>query len=185
MDLTQEQIDRIAGTEYADMVDSLAKPGADILADMTHDRFNALGWALHDMMKAAQVLDDVKKIAFYNKEIEGVELPEGTGSNPYLPKATEETMHLLHMVVGKAGEVGELVEAVLAHVFGDYDLDMENVVEELGDDEFYTEGIRAALGINREDVLHYNKIKLLGKRYASGKYSDEQAINRADKVEEA
>jgi NTP pyrophosphatase (non-canonical NTP hydrolase) len=90
--------------------------------------------------------------------------------------------HLNHMAIGVSGEAGELLDAIKRHTIYDKPLDRENVVEELGDLEFYLEGLRASIGITREETLEHNKLKLLGKRYASGKYSDEQAIARADKA---
>ena len=53
------------------------------------------------------------------------------------------TMHLLHMAVGMAGEAGELMKAHLEACCPDkpeYELDAENVLEELGDFAFYLEG---------------------------------------------
>ena len=97
---------------------------------------------------------------------------------------TPEKAHLLHMAVGVSGEAGELLDAVKKSVIYNKPLDMTNVVEELGDLEFYLEGIRAALGITREQCLEAN-IDKLGKRYSSGSYSDAQAQDRADKADEA
>lgn len=90
--------------------------------------------------------------------------------------------HLWHMQTGASGETGELTDAIKRFVIYDKPLDRENVVEELGDLEFYLEGIRQSLEITREETLQHNKLKLLGKRYAAGKYSDAQAIARADKA---
>lgn len=98
---------------------------------------------------------------------------------------TDDRAHLLHMVVGIAGEAGELVDAIKRHVIYNKDLDIENIVEELGDLEFYMEGLRAALDIGRRDTIRANLEKLLtGKnaRFAEGSYSDEAAQNRADKA---
>lgn len=89
--------------------------------------------------------------------------------------------HTLHMAVGIAGEAGELLDAIKKHVIYGKDLDLTNAIEELGDLEFYMEGLRAVLNIGRDETLMANKVKLLGKRYASGAYSDSQAIVRADK----
>jgi hypothetical protein len=58
------------------------------------------------------------------------------------------------------------------------------VIEELGDLEFYMEGLRQGFGITREEVLTTNIYKLaLGPkaRYKGGKYSDKAAQDRADK----
>lgn len=93
---------------------------------------------------------------------------------------TGEEAHLLHMAVGICGEAGELLDAVKKHVIYKKPLDLANVIEELGDLEFYLEGLRSALEINRLEVFKVNMEKL-SKRYASGKYSDTQAQTRADK----
>jgi len=88
---------------------------------------------------------------------------------------------LLHMAVGVSGEAGELLDAVKKHVIYDKALDRENVIEELGDLEFYMEGVRQNLGITRGETLEANIAKL-GKRYSAGAYSDKQAQERADKA---
>lgn len=95
---------------------------------------------------------------------------------------TAEDAHNLHMAVGIAGEAGELLDAVKKAVIYRKDIDMENVVEELGDLEFYMEGLRSRLGITREQCLEANIAKL-GKRYHKLQYSDQQAQERADKEE--
>ena len=93
---------------------------------------------------------------------------------------TPSQAHLLHMAVGIAGEAGELLDAIKKHVIYQKPLDEENVVEELGDLEFYLEGLRSALLLTRNDTLRHN-LKKLGRRYHQGSYSDQQAQERADK----
>lgn len=92
---------------------------------------------------------------------------------------TPEQAHLLHMAVGISGEAGELLDAVKKHVVYNKELDLENVIEELGDLEFYMQGVRNGLGINRAQVIAHN-MKKLGVRYEKG-YSDKAAQKRADK----
>jgi NTP pyrophosphatase (non-canonical NTP hydrolase) len=117
----------IVDTLYAKFVGDLAKPGADIAAQMTGPR-----------------------------------------------------AHLLHMTVGVSGEAGELLDAVKKHVIYGKALDHENVVEELGDIEFYLQGIRNGLGLERTEIIEANMRKL-GVRYSEG-YSDAAAQDRADKA---
>lgn len=93
---------------------------------------------------------------------------------------TAEDCHMLHMAVGISGEAGELLDAVKKAVIYRKPLDRENVVEELGDLEFYMEGLRQGLGITREETIQANIAKL-GKRYGE-KYSDKAAQERADKA---
>lgn len=92
---------------------------------------------------------------------------------------TEDKVNLWHLATGVAGEAGELIDAIKKHVVYNKELDFENVIEELGDLEFYMEGLRQGLGITREQTLAANVAKL-GVRYAKG-YSDKAAQVRADK----
>lgn len=85
----------------------------------------------------------------------------------------------LHMAIGVSGEAGELLDAIKKFAIYQKPLDLENVVEELGDIEFYLQGIRQAFCIDREDVLQAN-IEKLRKRYGQT-YSNAAAIARADK----
>jgi NTP pyrophosphatase (non-canonical NTP hydrolase) len=95
---------------------------------------------------------------------------------------TPAKAHLLHMSIGVAGEAGELLDAIKKWVIYGKPLDRENVIEELGDIEFYLQGIRETLDIAREHTLAANLVKL-SKRYGEKlRYSDAAAVARADKV---
>ena len=91
-----------------------------------------------------------------------------------------EKADLLHMAVGVAGESGELLDAVKKATIYNKPLDRENMIEELGDLEFYMSRIRQLINVSRDEVLEHNYAKL-SKRYAKGQYSNEQAQERADK----
>lgn len=97
------------------------------------------------------------------------------------PEEGATKAHLLHMAVGVAGEAGELLDAIKKHVIYDKALDLDNVIEELGDIEFYMQGLRAELGLHQEDILEENVTKLRA-RYAEGSYSNEAAQTRRDKA---
>lgn len=115
--------------DYSLMVRSLAKPGAQIIADLTPD--NA---------------------------------------------------HLWHMASCICGEAGELFDAIKKPaIYAKGTIDRAHVVEELGDIEFYMEGLRQKLGISRTETIVANQMKL-GKRYAAGTYSNAAAQERADKA---
>lgn len=96
-----------------------------------------------------------------------------------LKDLTPDKTELLHMVVGVSGEAGELLDAIKKHCIYNQPLDIKNVLEELGDIEFYMQGIRNILNIDRLDCISEN-IKKLNKRYKEG-YSDDQAKERHDK----
>jgi len=78
-----------------------------------------------------------------------------------LASMTPLKMHCLHMAVGVAGECGEIQDAM------GWPIDRENVMEELGDAEFYMEGVRQGYGIDRDDTLaiitfpHGNRVTLM------------------------
>ena len=94
---------------------------------------------------------------------------------------TAKQLHLVHMVLGISGEAGELLDAVKKNAIYQKPLDRNNIIEELGDLEFYMEGLRQGLDISRNEVLDHNITKLR-KRYGQS-YSNEAAIVRADKSE--
>jgi len=97
---------------------------------------------------------------------------------------TDNDCHVWHMATGISGEAGELLDAIKKNVIYRKPLDHENVIEELGDLEFYMEGLRQGLGITREETLTHNIAKL-SKRYEGLKYSDAAAKERADKEKES
>ena len=88
--------------------------------------------------------------------------------------------NLMHAVAGISGEAGELLDAIKKHWAYEKPLDMDNVIEELGDLEFYMQAMRQTLGVSRDYIIQQNMHKLM-KRYSTGKYSDAQAQQRADK----
>ena len=96
-----------------------------------------------------------------------------------LETLTPERVDLIHMAMGVAGEAGELLDMVKKHVAYDKPLDREKLILELGDIEFYLEGVRQILDIERGEVLAKN-IEKLSERYNNLIYSDEAAINRKD-----
>lgn len=88
--------------------------------------------------------------------------------------------HLVHMALGIAGEAGELVDVIKKATIYNRTLDRKNIIEELGDLEWYMQGLRSWLGVTREQVLQYN-IEKLNLRYPQ-RYTDQAAQERADKA---
>lgn len=87
--------------------------------------------------------------------------------------------HQLHMVLGLAGEVGELIDCVKRAAIYKQPMDVQNAIEELGDIEFYLEGLRQGLHVSREVCLE-NNIAKLSMRYGKT-YSNSAAKERKDK----
>lgn len=97
-----------------------------------------------------------------------------------LDTLSPNTMHLVHCTSKLCSEAGELMGCVGKLAYYNKPLDRANAVEELGDIEFYLQGIRQGLGITREETLKANMDKL-AERYAGFKYSDQAAQERKDK----
>lgn len=86
----------------------------------------------------------------------------------------------MHAAVGISGEAGELLDAVKKVWVYEKPIDIVNIVEELGDLEFYMQALRSLLGVTREEVIQAN-VEKLNRRYPGG-YTDAAAIARADKA---
>ena len=95
-------------------------------------------------------------------------------------KADTAPAMLNHAVMGVAGEAGELIDAIKKHTIYGKPLDRENIIEELGDLRFYIQAMQNVLGISESDILQHNTDKL-AKRYRGLRYTDQAAIERADK----
>ena len=112
----------------------------------------------------------------YSEMVEALSKPGGH----IIMEMTPKKAHCWHMATGISGESGELLDAIKKWVLYRKPLDVQNVIEELGDIEFYLEGLRNSLGLTRHNILKANMEKLLV-RYSDGEYSDYAAINRKDK----
>jgi NTP pyrophosphatase (non-canonical NTP hydrolase) len=97
-----------------------------------------------------------------------------------LKSLTADKCAAWHMASCLPSEAGELFDAVKREVIYCKPLDRVNVIEEMGDIEFYLEGLRQVYGITREETIAANQAKL-AVRYGTT-YSDRAAQERADKA---
>lgn len=95
-------------------------------------------------------------------------------------KADTAPMMALHAALGVCGEAGELADAIKKQYVYGKGVDIENIIEELGDLRFYIQAVMNHYGLREQDILQVNANKL-ALRYKSLTYSDEAAIDRADK----
>lgn len=86
------------------------------------------------------------------------------------------TPDLLHGAIGLATESGELLDALKRALYYGGTLDRTNLIEELGDLEWYMAVIRDALGVDQAEVQRINVEKLKA-RYPE-KFSSEDALER-------
>lgn len=98
-----------------------------------------------------------------------------------LSRLSPAHLELLHATLGISGEAGEVVDAVKKSIFYNKPLDIENIVEELGDILFYVQALATLVGSDLETVITANHTKL-NKRYPGGKFSHQAAQARADKA---
>lgn len=96
-------------------------------------------------------------------------------------KQDERAAELAHVALGLAGEAGEIVDAIKKNVVYHKDLDIGNLLEELGDLRYYMQALMNMYGWSMDLVEGVNMRKL-NKRYSEGSYSSAQAIARADKA---
>lgn len=74
---------------------------------------------------------------------------------------------LIHGALGLAGEAGELIDLIKKNTMYSKKLDIDEVINELGDVEYFLSVIRQALRISREEVLLAN-VEKLEARHPSG-----------------
>ena len=132
---------------------------------------NIVEYTVHHTDTLDQLLSDFNKMT----------LALAKDGNQIKQELTPEQANLWHMATGISGEAGEVEDAIKKHVVYQKPLDVGNIKEELGDLLFYMSNLMQSVGLSFEDVLQHN-IDKLSVRYASGKYSNEQAQQRADKL---
>lgn len=164
---------------YPEFVRSRFKSGEKIAEELNGRKLTLLDVATRTLVRECEDLDYVKKYAIYNKRVEWFSTGEVFASSFDSLKLTPNQCELLHAAIGIAGEAGELLDAVRKHVFNGQPLDRENVIEELGDLEFYMMAAMMNVGVLRPHLQELNMAKL-SKRYESG-YTDQQAQERKDK----
>lgn len=93
-----------------------------------------------------------------------------------LPKLSSEQEDIQHMLFGMMTELGELVDTYKKHYAYGKELDLVNVMEEMGDIMWYWAGMCTITGINTRNTLEVNINKLIA-RYPD-KFEKELALIR-------
>lgn len=88
--------------------------------------------------------------------------------------------HLVHMAIGMVGEASEILDTIKKMAIYRKKIDRENLIEELGDLDFYMTGMARAIGVTRRQWRKAN-VNKLAIRYRNLSYSDQKAQERADK----
>ena len=82
-----------------------------------------------------------------------------------------------HMALGITCEAGEVADVIKKHYAYGKTLDVQHLVEEVGDIMFYLNGLLAEVDVEWSEVLELN-IKKLEARYPDLRFNADHAINR-------
>ena len=140
--------------------------------------FSYLQALLHGIASRIEELDKVKKALFYGKAFHEFpdpytcqHLPASVGGdNP------TQAIDVIHGIIGKITEAGEQAEALIKAMRGDGPLDMVNLLEEVGDGQWYDAIICEALGTSFEAIQQTNIAKLRAR--FPNKFTECDANNR-------
>lgn len=86
--------------------------------------------------------------------------------------------HILNGVMGLNGEAGECIDIVKKNMFQGHTLDIDKLIDELGDVLWYVAITADGIGVQLEDIMQHN-IDKLRKRYPDG-FDAERSIHRED-----
>ena len=84
-----------------------------------------------------------------------------------------------NMCMGMCGEIGEVVDMMKKHIYQGKELDINDVIEEVGDVLWYLSNFCNINKITLEECMYNNSMKLK-KRYPNG-FTVEDALARVDK----
>lgn len=140
---------------------------------------------LEKIVSSCGELDAIKKHVFYGKALNMTRVSGHTPSTSTHRASgmlnNNKMTHLAHGIIGKATESGELCEALLKHLRDGEKFDEVNIIEEIGDGQWYDALLLRVLNVSFAKVWSINIAKLY-KRFG-GKFSKEKALVRNLKVE--
>ena len=87
-----------------------------------------------------------------------------------------------NMCMGLAGEIGEVIDIMKKHIYQGKELDITDVIEEVGDVLWYIANFCNVNNITMDECMESN-IKKLRKRFPNG-FTIKDANERKDKTEE-
>ena len=149
---------------------------------LTESRMGTLMDLVSAMRQTESLADQLKRNLFYGKKY--AYLDQRKAPNDWLKEPlSERDTRLLHAALGMLTEVAELADTLLQTVLHKKELDVVNVMEELGDIEWYRAIPLRVLGLDEGQIRKANIYKLLA-RYPE-KFSSEQALNRDLEAERA
>ena len=88
----------------------------------------------------------------------------------------QRTVRLLHAAMGMATESGEFLDQLKRHIFYGKEIDVTNIVEEIGDSTWYERIGLDAIDVELLEAIQLNVSKL--KARFPDKFTERDAINR-------
>lgn len=192
--LTQEQIEKVAEQCAADpqaytaFVLNLTAPPESY--NMSQEVVGGLVEALRRLAPASLELDHYKRAMTYGEKLRinppfnyyglaaEIRAAQASVAEGYpLTDSQSKRLLLIHGILGKLTEAMEQVPILLSLLTDNKDFDRINLLEELGDDRFYTALVQHAASFEQGDVEIRNVLKL-GKRYKGGTFTAGEAVNR-------
>lgn len=107
-----------------------------------------------------------------------------TYSSLALRTASNSDDTLVHAALGIAGEAGEIADYIKKVAFNGKPLDIDHLIEEIGDQMWYLNLLVTSLGCSWSHVLQVNVAKLEA-RYPQGKFEADRSLNRDLAAEKA
>ena len=101
-----------------------------------------------------------------------------------LNEMTEQSASLMHNALGVATESGEICTIIKNHIIYGKPLDTMRLVEEIGDSMHYMQAILDTVSASLEVAMEHNMVKLAERYGQDYEYTDQKAIDRADKTGE-
>lgn len=157
--------------------------------NLSNEVLSGLVEALHRLTPASLELDHFKRAMTYGEKLRinppasiqplAVELVEARlhlCRQVALTSHEQRRMLLIHALLGKITEAMELAP-LLVQAITDDSFDRLNLIEELGDDAFYTALAEVAASVPPGQVVQRNVMKLAS-RYKGGTFTREEAVNR-------
>lgn len=182
---------------HSDMVQKLAKPGSEIIQELTAEYAHLWHMATGVAGEAGELLAAVVNVSLESRDVqnifeelgdlefylEGIRAALTIDFDSEISPRTREVSSTSSSIVYTAIVISscEILDAVKKAAIYNKKLNREKIVEEMVFLEHYFSLVRDFYGWSRYDVLTEN-IRKLSSRYSSGSYSNQQAQDRADKV---
>ena len=179
-DFNQHPIDRIY-VEWANTLDSTGTDSTEA-RERLKDRqtLEHIFDNMKGIIKMGSDADLLKKWVFYGKKFEpnhGIHYSSQTVDTAREMFDNHDTVRIFHAILGLVTEASEMMEMLKAHLFEGQALDIDNLIEEAGDQCWYLALIAKACEFHTlDEFMMSNKAKLTA-RYGD-KWTQDSALNR-------